>query len=281
MAANIAVADVPGPGDTNDAPSSIPVATPVDLSSLDIQDGSDAALATQFEQDGYCVAPGVADASQLDACRAAAMEALDECKARDPTMGVGQRSGYREIVQRMPGRYEMRHGLDREPLLTLRRRVEKSLAFETARRILRDEIRILGCSVVIAEQDCEAQAWHVDGAHLSPSEHLSPHVLNIFVPLVDITKGGGTEIKPGSHFLTRNLAKQMLLARIKKTLRPPVVPLVTPGDALLFDYRVLHRGTLNNTGGARPVFVLTVAKPWFRDLVNFPRRALFPEVDCN
>ena len=281
MAANIAVADVPGPGDTNDAPSSIPVAVPVDLSSLDIQDGSDAALATQFEQDGYCVAPGVVDASQLEACRAAALEALDECKARDPTMGVGQKAGYKEVVQRMPGRYEMRYGLDRAPLLSLRRRVEKSSAFETARRILRDEIRILGCSVVIAERDCAAQAWHVDGAHLSPSEHLSPHVLNIFVPLVDITKGGGTEVKPGSHFLTRNLAKQMLLARIKKTLRPPVVPLVSPGDALLFDYRVLHRGTLNNTGGARPVFVLTVAKPWFRDLVNFPKRALFPEVDCN
>ena len=86
--------------------------------------------------------------------------------------------------------------------------------------------------MVIAERDCAAQAWHVDGAHLSPAEHLSPHVLNIFVPLVDVTLGGGTEIKPGSHFLTRNLAKQMLLARIKKTLRPPVVPLVTPGDAL-------------------------------------------------
>ena len=83
-------------------------------------------------------------------------------------MGVGQKSGYKEIVQRMPGRYEMRHGLDREPLLNLRRRVEKSSAFETARRILRDELRILGCSVVIAERDCAAQAWHVDGAHLSP-----------------------------------------------------------------------------------------------------------------
>ena len=37
---------------------------------------------------------------------------------------------------------------------------------------------------------------------------------------------------------------------------------------------------MNNTGGARPVFVLTVAKPWFRYLVNFPKRALFPEVDA-
>ena len=126
MAASVAVADAPGPGDTNDEPSSIPVAALVDLSSLDIQNGSDAALASQFEADGFCVAPGVADESQLEACRAAALEALDECKARDPTMGVGQKSGYKEIVQRMPGRYEMRHGLDREPLLNLRRRVEKS-----------------------------------------------------------------------------------------------------------------------------------------------------------
>jgi hypothetical protein len=118
MAAIMTVVDAPGPGDTNEQPSSIPVAT-VDLSSLDI--GSDAELAAQFEADGYCVAPGVADASQLEACRAAAMEALDECKARDPTMGVGQKAGYKEIVQRMPGRYEMRYGLDREPLLNLRK----------------------------------------------------------------------------------------------------------------------------------------------------------------
>ena len=124
MATAIAVADLK---------TALPVATPVEPAP--IQDSA-SDLATQFEADGFCVAPGVADASQLEACRAAALEALDDCKARDPTMGVGQKSGYKEIVQRMPGRYEMRYGLDREPLLNLRRRVEKSLAFEAARRIL-------------------------------------------------------------------------------------------------------------------------------------------------
>ena len=286
MAAAVAFADVQDAATSSAGPDSsgVPVAVPVDLSTLDIQNGSngsdapdDASLATQFGADGYCVAPGIVDASQLDECRAAALDALDECKARDPTMGVGQKCGYREIVQRMPGRYELRHGLDKAPLVALRRRVEASRAFAAARRILQNEMRVLGCSVVIADEDCAAQAWHVDGAHMSPSSHSPPHVLNIFVPLVDVTKGGGTEIKPGSHFLTRNLTKQMLLARIKKTLRSPLVPLVSPGDALLFDYRVLHRGTLNNTGGPRPVFVVTVAKPWFRDLVNFPKRALFPD----
>ena len=67
-----------------------------------------------------------------------------------------------------------------------------------------------------------------------------------------------------------------LLAKIKKTLRPTIVPDLRLGDAVLFDYRVLHRGTRNTSGGPRPVFVMTLAKPWFRDLLNFPRRALFP-----
>mmetsp|Transcript_25988 Transcript_25988/g.78009 ORF Transcript_25988/g.78009 Transcript_25988/m.78009 type:complete len:142 (+) Transcript_25988:2-427(+) len=120
------------------------------------------------------------------------------------------------------------------------------------------------------------RSWHVDGGHLDPAKHAPPHCLNIFVPLVDVRGGGGTEFKPGSHRLTRDLAKQMLLARVRKTLRPPVVPVLSPGDAVLFDYRVLHRGTRNDLGVARPVFVLTLAKPWFRDLVNFPKRALFP-----
>lgn len=212
----------------------------------------------------------------------------------------------------MPGRFEMRHGLDSGPLLDLRREVEASAAFATAVAALGGEAEIVGCSCVVADEDCAAQSWHVDGGHVDASKHAPCHCINIFVPLVDVRRGGGdprraastpgnpptpregadavvvskrkssrrgapagTEFKPGSHFLTRDLARQMLLARVRKTLRPPVVPTLSPGDAVLFDYRVLHRGTKNTSGGPRPVFVLTVAKPWFRDLVNFPRRALF------
>ena len=98
----------------------------------------------------------------------------------------------------------------------------------------------------------------------------------MFLPLVDVSRGGGTEFRPGSHYLTRDLKRMMLVAKIKKTLRPPAVPVLDPGDAVLFDYRVLHRGTENTTGGPGPVFVLTLARPWFRDLLNFPKRALFP-----
>ena len=38
------------------------------------------------------------------------------------------------------------------------------------------------------------------------------------------------------------LARQMLLAKLRKTLRPPEAPPIRRGDAVVFDYRVLHRG---------------------------------------
>ena len=42
------------------------------------------------------------------------------------------------------------------------------------------------------------QAWHSDGAHVSLSKHLPCHVLNVFIPLVDLTlELGPTEFRPG------------------------------------------------------------------------------------
>ena len=46
------------------------------------------------------------------------------------------------------------------------------------------------------------------------------------------------------------------------------------GDAIVFDYRVVHRG-LGNTGDARrPVLYLTSSRSWFRDAQNFPDERL-------
>ena len=220
--------------------------------------------------------PGV-----LAECRGAALDALAACHAAvaargESPLGVGQKHGYREVTQRMAGRYEMRHGVGVGALARLRRIVEASAAGAAARAALGDGSVVIGCSVVVADADCAAQTWHVDGGHVNGDAHETVHCVNIFVPLVDVRRGGGTEFRPASHFLTRDLKRMMLLAKIKKTLRAPTVPRLDPGDAVVFDYRCLHRGTRNTTGGPRPVFVVTLAKPWFRDLVNFPRRRLFP-----
>lgn len=101
---------------------------------------------------------------------------------------------------------------------------------------------ILGCSdyvvanrsLVISMPGCSDQAWHSDGPHMSATEDLPCHCFNVFIPLVDVTEENGpTEIRPESQFYTRDLAKSMLLARIKKTLKPVVGPNVLKGSILL------------------------------------------------
>jgi len=78
------------------------------------------------------------------------------------------------------------------------------------------------------------QPFHSDGDHLSETEQLPPHCLNVFVPLVDLTPlNGPTEFIPTSH-LNWN------------TDVNPVVILAKAGSALLFDYRLKHRGLGND-----------------------------------
>ncbi|KAJ1455241.1 hypothetical protein M885DRAFT_520540 [Pelagophyceae sp. CCMP2097] len=112
--------------------------------------------------------------------------------------------------------------MDTGALADLTQTVLASAAFEVARRVLCDDdgadnAVVLGVSCVVASDGCDAQAWHVDGGHVDGAKHLRAHCLNIFVPLVDVSQGGGTEFRPASHFLTRNLQKQMLIARARKT----------------------------------------------------------------
>ena len=53
----------------------------------------------------------------------------------------------------------------------------------------------------------------------------------------------------------------MLAAKARKELRSPCLPLLSAGDALIFDYRILHRGKENmSTTTNRPILVITLAK---------------------
>jgi len=109
----------------------------------------------------------------------------------------------------------------------------------------------------------------------------------------------------------------MLVAKARKTLRQPVTPELQMGDALMFDYRILHRGRANMSdvvstsdsatddddvvddknngakdytatedersagedgcGTHRPVLVITFARRWFVDVCNFPKRSIFQD----
>lgn len=131
-------------------------------------------------------------------------------------------------------------------------------------------------SAVIATPGAEEQKWHADGGHLNLERHLPCHCLNVFVSMVDMSlELGPTEFRPGTHYHTRNLAPMILAAKARKTLRPPTLPILKKGDMVLFDYRILHRGKKNfSLDQNRAVLVMTFSKCWFKDVLNYPKRRI-------
>lgn len=216
----------------------------------------------------------------------------EETGSRDYTLGLSAKHGFREIVMRSPGRYELsllNLDFNRFRELTSANCLkipDTSLIFSFLEPLLpkllgpKDSIRLCHLSLLVATPDSVDQGWHADGGHVSLHEHLPCHCFNVFIPLQDIPlEMGPTEFRPGSHFLTRNLGPMMLAARCRKTLRPPVWSALSMGDVVVFDYRVLHRGRANNTDKNRFVLVCTFCHSWFEDVLNFPKRSMMDPAD--
>lgn len=211
----------------------------------------------------------------------------EETGSRDYTLGLGAKHGFREIVMRSPGRYELSlQNLDSNRLKKFTSESpiqvpDTSLIFSFLEPLLpkllgsKDSIKLCHLSLLVATPGSVDQGWHADGGHVSIQEHLPCHCFNAFFPLQDIPLPmGPTEFRPGSHVLTRNLGPMMLAARCRKTLRAPEWSPLTMGDLVLFDYRVLHRGRANTTDKNRFVLVCTFCHSWFEDVLNFPKRSM-------
>jgi len=226
-------------------------------------------------------ASGPCEASQAEAEAETEAEAegkhSNKAEKRGPgmagTMGIGIKHCYKEVVQRHAHRFEMPYKMDSEEFAVVLRCPR---IMRVVRQILGDDCEVINKSLVLSSPGAADQAWHSDGPHLSATRDLPCHCLNVFVPLVEVTaRNGPTEIRPGSVNMTRNLKAEMLKAMVRKTLRPIARPELRRGSVLLFDYRVLHRGTRNASDEPRPVLVYTFAKPYYRDTLNFPRRSVF------
>jgi hypothetical protein len=191
-------------------------------------------------------------------------------------LGLGVKHGFREIVMRSPGRYEISLLYSTAPdCLESLKQILSPVVFALLEAKDWNDVSICNLSLVISTPGSPEQSCHADGPHSNLQKHLPCHVMNIFVPLHDLTLAmGPTELRPGTHYHTRNLAPMMLAAACRKTLRRAVAPILATGDVLIFDYRVLHRGGANKTMQNRSFLVLTVAKPWFKDILNFPKRSL-------
>ena len=77
----------------------------------------------------------------------------------------------------------------------------------------------------------------------------------------------------GLHFRKMRAGRLRGNARFAREL-PSLGLECAPGDAIVFDFRVLHRGMANTSGKWRPVLYQTVSRAWWTDDFNFPEESI-------
>jgi len=233
-------------------------------------------------------------------CMSAWVDALARGKIiKGHEVKLGMEHGFKEIVLRAPGRYDMqwkidgeKHFLDEEMILS------KFMPFvhEVLGGPQMTNMNFNGC--LMSLPGAKEQLWHVDGEHLFTSEDnfkcvgkenidffkktdsvpdsiLPAHCLNIFIPLVDVeSNNGGTEFCLGSHFHTKffndSIVWQDSTWKDRIGFKGDVLAIkVNAGEVLAFDYRVLHRALEHGGKEVRPLLYYTFTKRWFSDAMNF------------
>jgi ectoine hydroxylase-related dioxygenase (phytanoyl-CoA dioxygenase family) len=117
---------------------------------------------------------------------------------------------------------------------------------------------------IVSLSGSEAQRLHPDGPPLfnaSISALLPAHALTFALPLIEMNaRHGTTAIVPGSH--------RWQLPHDEVGAKLPFIPI---GSALLWDFRLYHRGTPNVSEHVRPMIYATYARDWYQDPVNFKK----------
>ncbi len=247
--------------------------------------GTNTTATSIFLENGVAVLPGAVPKETTAVCRAAAAAALAASDAaitnniRDLDASAPgahhqavrlHRRDFAEYLKRDGGRVDLRFNSDAAPFDALLREASAAV-LDVATEALGGSANLLYSGVMVARANAggDHQRWHKDGIHENESDE--PHALTVFVPLQPLTAANGpTEFRLGSHRRRANDAKRMR--------QDGVAVMCDAGDALLFDYRVDHRGLANASDEDRLVFFCAFARPSFRDEKNARSTvALFPE----
>jgi hypothetical protein len=194
---------------------------------------------------------------------------------------------FAEVASRCLGRLDIRHGLDHppfsDPLLS-----HNPVWWPVITAVLGREARLEYAGIVLSLPGSAMQSWHVDGGHLWGRQlQCPPHCVDIFVPLMDMSPQlGPTEFVPGSHMLTAAASLDALLvAGAGHADQSPCqenfarcAPVLRAGSVVMYDHRLVHRGTPNTSDRPRPMLYLMYSKKWFQETQNFdPHSKLFEQ----
>jgi len=232
------------------------------------------AAALSLQENGFVVlrastAEPLIDAATCEECRRIAAAQLARLFALLRGRGVDPRRDrftFGEVCARTAGgrRPDMRlptEGSEAEAWSPLLRAVDRWVRPVLERSQLAEDgpsgVRVDGAGCVTALPGAPEQHLHPDGT--------ARGLVNCFAPLVRVDAANGpTELAAGSHHAgacEEQLAEDCCFA----------APHLLPGELLLFDYRVLHRGRANCTAEPRPVAYVTYStRRAVSDQHNFP-----------
>jgi hypothetical protein len=184
---------------------------------------------------------------------------------------------FREVSSRCFGRLDIRYGMQ-EPPFTDPVLKENAPWLPIVYSMLGEDAVLKYTGLITSFPGSLDQPWHGDGPHLFESQlQCPPHALNVFIPLHEITEQlGPTEFVPGSHKIANASRDNELLKTNPKGVLS-ISPLLDAGTILLYDYRVIHRGTQNCSDRSRHMFYLLYTKPWFNENINFGDISIFEE----
>ena len=126
-------------------------------------------------------------------------------------------------------------------------------------------------SVVYSKPGANHQGWHADGGHAEgasdagwngedglSSSLAAPYAVCLFVPLIDLDDTVGfTQFWPGSH-RHKDLVGFGPFAEVAKATWDGIV---SAGEAIVYDYRLLHRGMPNRSRSSDAAHTAAAATP--------------------
>ena len=208
-------------------------------------------------------------ASKVDAWRAEAATRYDDICSLLRAKGIDPEKDkvrQREVMRRSPGRLDVRFEPDTDPGWWLELKRDPLIA-EVLASLLGADYRYLFSGVVVAQPGARVQHTHRDGGSgLFPEQPLPmpAYAISLFVPLDGFgPEYGPTEFFPGKWLVDPAEDDQSICANLKV------------GSALLFDYRIPHRGGENRSSQNRTYMYSVLARPWFGDHLNYNEPSLF------
>lgn len=211
----------------------------------------DAAIAqaeTIFRRDGMVVLDNLVDPALIARCR-------DQIMREYPTFDTVDHS-------RNFGLYPGRHTvpLHMRDALANRALFAPTIVTSLAGRLLGAEFALDSFGLLVSLPGAEDQECHADALLFRETgidRILPPTAFALALPLVRMDEiSGTTAFWRGSH--------------LRPDAKKPAdcTPIVEPGSALLWDFRVLHGGLANRSDAPRPVLFGVFCRDWWREPVG-------------